>query len=78
LFLGTQDENMKDMTSKGRRRGHDCRGEKGGNAKLTWDVVREIRRRRKEVRITKKKLATEFGVSESLIDKIVRNIYWKE
>lgn len=39
LFLGTQADNMRDMTSKGRGR----RGEQRWNAKLTEQQVREIR-----------------------------------
>jgi hypothetical protein len=41
LFVGTHDDNMRDMVIKGRSR----RGEDHGRAKITEDIVRDIRRR---------------------------------
>ena len=41
LFLGTNDDNMKDRNEKGRT----CKGEDRSNSKLTEDQVREIKRK---------------------------------
>lgn len=43
LFLGTQADNLKDMWAKGRARPGVSKGEKHGNAKLTAELVRDIR-----------------------------------
>ena len=58
-----------------------ARGEKHGRAKLTWEQVREIRRRYKWLGIggdSSYSLAREFGVTSSAILLIVKNKKWKE
>ena len=55
-----------------------ARGEANGLAKLNWEKVREIRRRRAEEKITLAALAKEYGVSEPVIGKVVRNQTWIE
>lgn len=71
LFLGTQAENLDDMTRKGRR---DCgRNDGHGSAKLTLDQVRAIRAdSRSNVDI-----AMEYGVSDTTISNIRLGITWK-
>lgn len=70
LFLGTQAENLEDMHRKGRYRFKAHSGEENGNAKLSWEKVREVRQ--KHARGEKlRTLASEFGVSESTIKRIV-------
>lgn len=57
------------------------RGENGGLAKLTWEQVREIRRRYRWLGIggdSTHTLAKEFGVSKSGIHAILKNKTWKE
>ncbi len=51
------------------------RGEHRFNAKLTWDKVAEIRRRSRcgEMNIT---LASEYGVTEMVISRVVRGLSW--
>lgn len=81
LFLGTQADNMKDMTEKGRRsRGSDhgkkTAGEGNGNARLTVDEVVRLRKRyaagEKQV-----ELATSFGIKQPEVSEIVRGEKWK-
>jgi hypothetical protein len=75
LFLGSQKDNMKDMKSKGRRKGVNCR-EMNGRAKLTMSAAQEIRRKR-EIGYTLKQLATEHSVASSTISRVIRQENWK-
>lgn len=71
LFLGTNDDNMKDMASKGR----STHGIKNWCTKLTEDDVRMIRALHgKETIIS---LANRFGVSHSGISRIQNFKLWK-
>ena len=74
LFLGTQQDNLADMRSKG----HQVRGETQGGSKLTDGQVREIRSRYK--RYSHKHgsgaLAREFGIGEVEIWRIVKRQRW--
>jgi hypothetical protein len=72
LWVGTCADNMHDKKAKGR----NCRGETGGNAKLTDAQALDIRRRYAsgERQID---LAKEFNVSNSVISRIVlRKTWW--
>lgn len=71
LFLGTQTDNRKDMASKGRFVA--ARGIKNGSAKLTDDMVREIRRSSESA----EQLARRFGITFSRISSIRRRATWK-
>ncbi len=73
LFLGTNLDNAKDRHAKGR----DPRGEKHGNAKLTDEAVREIRRRYAAGGISQQNLADEFGVNQTIVSDVVRRVYWQ-
>ncbi len=69
LFLGTQNDNMKDMVKKGRH----SRGSRNGMAKLNEDLVRSIYhdpRGRVE-------LSQSYGVSLSVISNIKNRKVWK-
>lgn len=74
LFLGTPQENMTDMVIKGRQ--NKCAGERHGHSRLTWDQVRDIRRR--YVVGNGYELAREFGVNRSTVSMIVSGKAWKE
>jgi hypothetical protein len=76
LFLGTLADNAKDMYAKGR--GADRDGEKGPSAKLTWEIVTEIRRRYAADATTYRQLGAEFGVVSSQIGHIIRGEQWKQ
>jgi group I intron endonuclease len=53
-------------------------GDKGNNAKLTWEEVREIRKRYNEGGISQYQLADEYGVGQMTICRIILNRSWKE
>jgi hypothetical protein len=72
LFLGTPTDNMQDMTKKGR----SMYGEKGNNAKLTWDQVQQIRERRKHGEMNCV-MALEFKVNRATISRVVTGECWK-
>lgn len=78
LFLGTPQDNMRDMHEKGR---HRCvlpilAGERNPLAKLKWKQVEEIRQRYAAGEITIRKLALEYGVSRPSIQGIIRGRTW--
>jgi hypothetical protein len=80
LYLGTQTDNMRDMVN--RHRQADTSGEANPRAKLTWNGVREIRRRVSHSSHpqgpTLADLARTFHVSKSTVSQISRGIIWKE
>lgn len=73
LWLGTCKENLQDCVAKGR----NARGERNGQSKLTEEKVLLILDRFSAGNVTKTSLATEFGVSASLIAQIVQRKAWK-
>jgi hypothetical protein len=82
LFLGTHDENMMDMSSKGRSGAitHPERFPRGSthhSSKLTESQVIAIRSRYTTGQVTQTALAQEYGVSTVLIGLIVRHKSWK-
>ena len=70
LFLGTHDANMADMTAKNRQ----SRGEDRPCSKLTWAVIPVI----KEDCRTHREIASDYGVSRSLIQAVKSGKVWKE
>lgn len=76
LFLGTPKDNTQDMIRKGRK--VIQRGEDDPKSKLTWEQVREIRRRWEEGNVTQPSLGRQYGVSRSAIESIVLFHNWKE
>ena len=71
LYLGTQWENMWDMTNKNRGGGYY------GKQKLTWDDVRFIRKSLSEKTMTRKDLSQKFRVSIGTIQDILKERTWK-
>lgn len=69
MFLGTQADNIRDMWGKGR-----------GivRAKLTWQLVREIRSAYALGKSNQKQLAHEYGVLQSTISLIITGKNWRE
>ena len=53
-------------------------GDKGSNAKLTWNLVNEIRERYNTDKLSQKELTKLYNMSPTAIYKIVHNITWKE
>ena len=78
LWLGTQADNIRDRDSKGRqatgvsRRTIKSFGEKNGQAKLTRDNVRAIRKDQRSKYI----LGPLYNVSPSQIWRIRQGIHW--
>jgi hypothetical protein len=85
LFMGTQKANMRDAQNKGRTGGFITdrtlghHGESHHSARLTEDQVRAIRRRIASDgrRGQQRRLAREYGISETVLSKIVRGDLWK-
>ncbi len=73
LFLGTQKDNMQDMSNKGR----SLRGDKSIMSKLTNEQVLEIRSKYIPKKYSTRTLAKEYGVSPYVIYCIVKNITYK-
>ena len=71
LFLGTQEDNVRDMEKK--KRARHPRGEKAGRAKLTEAKVRTIRKSKKPV----KELADKYGVTRGAIRFILLRVSWR-
>jgi hypothetical protein len=72
LFLGTNDDNVKDKCLKNRQ----SRGEKN-HSKLTIERVLEIRRLYSMGGISQKNLAKMFGVGHTIIGNIILRKKWK-
>lgn len=53
------------------------RGENNGNSKLTWEKVKEIRRKYATGKYTQLKLSKEYNVTRGNIGSIIRNERWK-
>lgn len=85
LFLGTQQDNMDDMVSKGRHKNGSrthpeamLRGERHPRAILTASQVAEIRARYIPFEVTQSRLAREYGVSQGAISFVIRGTTWRE
>jgi hypothetical protein len=76
LFLGTQRENLVDMTEKGRRYIPFSEGERNGRAKLTAQQVVEIRHRIAGGE-RRSAMAKIYGVCLSSINNIVWGKTWR-
>lgn len=73
LFLGTRDDNMLDMVSKGR----SAKGILNGNKKLTEQQVLEIRNLYVTTNITYAELARRYNVDKTNIPSIIKRETWK-
>lgn len=73
LFLGTQDDNMKDAIAKGRY----CVGSKRKGTKLTEETALKIREMYKGGKETHRSLAKIFSVSAPAIRCVLINRTWK-
>lgn len=77
LFLGTQQDNMRDAAEKGRMKPppHGL-GEDAPNAKLTERDVLQIRKRVAAGEF-QKRIAKEYGVNPSNVSAIKRRLTWR-
>lgn len=62
-------------TKEKMRKAHS--GENGSSAKLTWKLVAEIRQRYQKCVLGYMKLAKDYGVSRTVIMRIIHNKIWK-
>jgi hypothetical protein len=76
LTWGTAKENHADIARHGRRQ--DQSGEKGSAAKLTWEIVAEIRQRYAAGGVSVRALAVDYGVSGRAVHKLLTGQTWKE
>lgn len=74
-FTGTHADNMADKMAKGRQR--NVRGVHQHDAKLTDELVREIRARYATGGVTQAQLGSEYGVSQHAICLVTRRKTWK-
>jgi hypothetical protein len=77
LRLGTPLENQRDMTRKGRGRTGDRNGWRKHAPKLSHALADEIRARYASGGITQAELASEYGVTQTMIGRIARGTAWK-
>lgn len=75
LFLGTNNDNVRDMVLKGRSA--RSQGERNGMAKLTAKAVEEIRSRHGKNGDTYTTLAREYGVSRMAVKDAVSGATWR-
>ena len=73
LFWSTQQQNLSDMVAADRA----PTGTRSGTAKLTWDIVREMRRRA-FLGETGASLGREYGVNTQTVNCVLRGETWKE
>ncbi len=73
LWLGTHADNMADMTQKGRQ----VHGEQCSFARHTAATICAIRVRYAQGGVTQRQLASEFGVPQSMISRIVQRKIWQ-
>jgi len=75
LFLGTHADNNADRDAKGR--GIVLKGEEIGSSRLTDVEVKQIRELYATGKYKQGELGAMFGVSQSAVWRVVRNIHWK-
>ena len=74
LFLGTQKQNMEDMSRKGRH--HDVAGYKHSRRKLSGDDIIAIRSIARGNNVFKKEIGQIFGISITHVTRIVNRESW--
>lgn len=69
-------QNLSDSIRRAHRQGKydGFKGEAHPSAKLTWDVVRAIRKDQRPQRA----IAKEYGIAQTLVSQIKRGLIWKE
>lgn len=73
LFLGTQDDNMKDAANKKRIK----HGENHHSASLTEDDIRQIRKFGEGSDLTRQQIASRFGIVRTTVNDILTGRTWQ-
>lgn len=73
LFLGTNQDNVNDMLSKGRQR----KGSNKPGAKLNEEKARNILELYNSKKMTQSELVRKFGVTKCVIKRIITRTGWK-
>jgi hypothetical protein len=77
LFVGTNNDNIQDMVSKGRHGMFQANPESHPRAKLTWPKVKEIRRLYAAGAAGYENLGKRYGVSQATTWAIVKHKTWR-
>jgi predicted XRE-type DNA-binding protein len=75
LFIGSQDDNMKDMASKNRRKGR-CKGADNGRTKITKEIAEEIKSLYSAGSVSQQNIADKFSISQPHVSEIIRGVSW--
>jgi hypothetical protein len=75
LFTGSQADNMRDASAKGRLAGRSI-GEKHPRAKLTAGMVREIRAQHQSGTVSGADMARRYGVTKEAIYAVLQRKTW--
>jgi hypothetical protein len=76
LFLGTHQDNMDDMWSKGRAVMPDATGAANSQALLSPELAERIIREYVRGVVTQERLAQRYGVDHSTISDVIRRKHW--
>jgi hypothetical protein len=76
LWLGTNQDNLRDCSAKGRAYKPTWWGEQVGSSKLTLEQVREIRRMA-HLGLTRREIAACFGVAKTTVTNIINGETWR-
>jgi hypothetical protein len=76
LFAATQADNLRDMWVKGRAKLPESKGEKNGNAKITWETARAIRHLYFAERRSQQEIADFYCLDQTHVSQIVRRMKW--
>lgn len=77
LFLGDRNDNCQDKMQKGRHNYRTHHGTDHGNAKMTDDIVREMRELYATKRASQNQLSVRFGLSQASVWAILHRKTWK-
>lgn len=77
LFLGTQADNLADMSAKGRHGHGDLRGDAHPNSLLTRGAVEAIRRLAANSNLTQTEIGARYGVTQTCVSDVVTRRSWR-
>jgi hypothetical protein len=78
LFDGTHQDNVNDKIKKGRSIPGNHVGEHNGRAKLTLELVRQIRLEKQLTKATNKTLSEKYNIGRSQMTRIINKVQWND